>query len=315
MKFYNELLKLSDEEIEKFIKYGIEYLEEKTSAKDYIGYNIEDNYKKVELKTKDNIRKFDICARCFVPGYIKNGTKIVYGISYDNEGNVGNNGSYYYLDTHDYIIDFCKYIKNYEVDNIYDLLDFILEFLMNYYGTFEKMSRDSMFKMLVDNKGKNIKPMNEHGLSWFKGKGNALCTEYSIMAQNILSVFGIQTYLLIGKEKGENDKPGEHAFNIIVDNDSESSKSMLIDFSNYVKIYDYNFEVLGYSPFIGNIDNLDQDFVDSFLNYEKILEFNEHFYYVINDRILKMAVEQKRQYYVDNEIGLDHKTISNCKKK
>ena len=314
MKFYNELLKLSDTEIEELVEYRIEYLEENSDIKDYIGFNIEDNYKKVELETKDNIARFDVSARCFVPGYIKNGTKIVYGISYDNEGNVGNNGSYYYLDTHDYITDFCKYIKNYEIDNIYDLFDYILEFLMNYYGLFEKISRESMFKMLVDNNGKNIKPMNEHGLSWFKGKGNALCTEYSIMAQNILSVFGIQTYLLIGKEKGEKNIPGEHAFNIISIDDSESPKSMLVDFSNYVKIYAYNFEVLGYSPFIGYIDNLDQAFVDSFLNYKEILEFNEHFYYVINDRILKMGVDQKRQYYVDNTIELDN-NISKCKKK
>ena len=76
MKFYNELLKLSDTEIEKLVEYRIEYLEKYSDIKDHIGFNIEDNYKKVELKTKENIARFDIFARCFVPGYIKNGTKI-----------------------------------------------------------------------------------------------------------------------------------------------------------------------------------------------------------------------------------------------
>lgn len=301
MDFYNELKKLSDEDITKLVEYRIKYLEDIATlenARDYVGYNIDHRFSKHELENNGGTNKFDLDMVCFYPGYIKEGVKVIYGIFYDTSGNASNNGHYYYIDTHDYITEFCKMIVKEDIVNEQELFQCILEYLKNYYGYFEKIDRGEMFKLLRDNNDNNIGPKNEHGLSWFKGMGNALCTEYSIMAQNILSVFGINSYLVIGEEKVGKGAGEGHAFNLLSLDDND----ILIDFSNYVKIYDIDFSLLGIVPFIGEIDELNQDFVDRFLGDEKHLVFEDYNYLVIGDVVAKIAYDRNRDYYFSSEV-------------
>ena len=207
MDFYNELINLSDFEIDYLVEQRVKYLDDgKTSENDFIGYKADNNTIKKEVETTESGRSYGIEMRCFHSGYIKENTKIIYGMIYDGDGNISNDGNYYYIDNHDYIKDFCKYISKIEISNEYELFEYLLDFLKEYFGFFEQIGRSEMFKLLVDNYGKNINPINEHGLSWFKGKGNALCTEYSIMAQNILSFFGIDSFLVIGTIKTGDEK-------------------------------------------------------------------------------------------------------------
>lgn len=307
MDFYKELLKLNDEEIDILVDYRVECLENDKEV-DYIGYNAENNFIKHDVVENNNERSYSLDMRCFHGGFIPKNTKVIYGMIYSFDGKVSNEGNYYYIDSHKYIKDFCKYIKNYDIANEYELLDYILDYLKEYFGSIEKISREDMFKLIRDENNHNYNLINEHSLSQFKGKGNALCSEYSIMAQNILSFFGITSYLVIGKIKTGDFDEEAHAFNLI----SINNNDYLIDFSNYVRVLDINFKYLGKSPFIGRIDILDQEFVDALINEEEVLEFDDYNYLVIGDTLAKISFDRKRKYYIDGQLDFG-KTKKKCK--
>lgn len=307
MDFYKELIKLNDKEIDELVDYRIEWLEQDKDV-NYIGYNAENNFVKHDVIENNNERSYNLTMRCFHVGFIPKNTKIIYGMIYSYDGNISNEGNYYYIDSHKYIKDFCKYIKDYDIDNEYELFNYILDFLRDYFGSIEKISRDDMFKLIKDDNNRNYDLINEHCLSQFKGKGNALCTEYSIMAQNLLSVFGITSYLVIGKIKTGDNEEDAHAFNLISVNDND----YLIDFSNYVRVLDVNFEYLGESPFIGKLDVIDQEFVDAFINEEEVLEFDDYNYLVVGNSLAKISFDRKRRYFIDGQLDFG-KIKKKCK--
>ena len=299
MDFYNNLINLSDKETDILVKYRLKHLEDDIEHQDYIGYDVESNFKNYRYNTECE-DSYSINLRCFHPGLIKKNTKIIYGIIFDNKGNVSNDGNYYYIDDHSYINDFCKYIRKVEVKNEDELFEYIHDFLIKYCGCIEQINRSEMFRLLIDDKGRNIKPNKEHALSNFKGKGNALCTEYAIMAQNILSVFGIESYLVIGKIKQGDNDTDYHAFNLV----RTDNKDLLIDFSNSKSVYDINYKLLGYSPFIGEIDEIHEQFIDNFINNEKHLVFEDYDYFIIGNTIAKISYGKNIEYFVDCKIDL-----------
>lgn len=306
MNFYKELLKLNDEEIDILVDYRIDYLEQDKDV-EYIGYNAENNFIKHNVVENDNEKSYSLDMRCFYAGFIPKNTKVIYGMIYGQDGNVSNEGNYYYIDSHKYIKDFCKYIKDYDIENEYELFDYILDYLKDYFGSIEKISREDMFKLIKDENNRNYNLTNEHGLSQFKGKGNALCTEYSIMAQNLLSFFGITSYLVIGKIKTGDYDEEAHAFNLI----SVNNKDYLIDFSNYVRVLDEKFKCLGKSPFMGELDVIDQEFVDALVNEEEVLEFDDYNYLVIGNTLAKISFDRKRRYFIDGQLEFG-KTKKKC---
>ena len=316
MDFYNELINLSDNEIDTLVEERINELDDRnTTEDDFIGYEADNNIIKKEIKYNESGKSYGIDMKCFYSGYIKENTKIVYGMIYDGEGNISNNGSYYYIDTHEYINDFCKYISKIEVSNEYELFEYLIDFLKEYFGYFEKISRNEMFKLIVDNYGRNITPINEHGLSWFKGKGNALCTEYSIMAQNILNVFGIESYLVIGTIKTGNGKPEGHAYNLLkIFNEAGHEKNLLIDFCNHVNTYDINFKLIAPSPFIEELQYLDQEFINELVNNRKHLIFGDYNYMIVGNTLTKLSYDRNRDYYISGDIYYGP-NVKKCKKK
>lgn len=307
MNFYEELLKLNDDEIDILVDYRTKHLE-KDKDISYLGYNAENNFVRHEVVENNSEKSYSLDMRCFYAGFIPKNTKVIYGMIYNRDGDVSNDGNYYFIDNHDYIKDFCKYIKDYEVTNEYELFDFILEYLKNYFGSIEKISREDMFKLIKDENGRNYDLVNEHKLSQFKGKGNALCTEYSIMAQNLMAVFGITSYLVIGKVKTGDYDEEAHAFNLI----SLADKDYLIDFSNYVRVLDTDFKYLGKTPFIGELDVLDQEFVNAFVNEEEVLEFEDYNYLIVGNTLAKISFDRKRNYFIDGQLELD-KPKKKCK--
>ena len=301
MDFYNEIKGLSDDEIDYLVERQIKDLDkEKINDDDYIGYKANNNYTQHEMEENGT---YFVETKCFHSGYINENTKIIFGMTYDIEGNVSNKGNYYYLDNHDYIKEFCKYISKIDVSNEYELFEYLLDFLKEYFGCFEQIDRSEMFKLIVDNNGNSIKPLKEHGLSWFKGKGNAMCTEYSAAAQNILSLFGIECYLVFGTIKTGNEKPGGHAYNILRIYDNEGNeKNLLVDFFNHVKIYDVDFKFIAPSPFIEELEVFDQEFVNEFVNEELHLTFEDYNYMVIGNTLAKIAYFRNRDYYIEEKL-------------
>ena len=324
MNFYRELLKIKDEKLEEFVKERITNKEIESTLynedDNIIGYCLNHNPKisAVTEMDENNDEIFSVDINCFHSGFIKLGTKIVYGMAYDYNGICSNDGRYYYIDDESYIYDFCKMIKNKEIINEYELMDYILEFIRNYFGYeyLQKLDREEMFTMLKNKYNNYYDPINEHGLSWFKGKGNALCSEYSILAQNILTIFGIDSYLIIGREKTGNDNGESHAFNIIdfIEEETDEEIASIVDFSNFVNVYNINFEKCGESPFIAKIKNFDEDFVQELINNEKHLCVEDFAYIIINNNLIHLVYDRNRDYYIANELIPDSYVVKSMKK-
>ena len=302
MDFYDEIINYTKEEARKITNDRINYLEDNSFESNIIGYHIGGKFSKQDLEEKEGKTIFDLDVSCFYPGYIKKGTKIVYGLFYDSLGNASNNGQYYYIDSDNYIYDFVEFIIDKEVINETDLFGYILDFLKEYLGIIEIISREDMFKPILDNKGINIESKN-HKLSCFKGKGNAMCTEYSIMAQNILSVFGIDSYLLIGTQKFDDEEKEWHAFNLVSYRDENDKEvSLLVDFTNHIVIFDQKFNIIAMNPYTKPIDKINQELVNDLMNNNKHLILENYNYFVLGNSIFETTDGKKRDYCLDNSV-------------
>ena len=320
MDFYRKLLELKDEEVKNIVEETIKQKEEESDScnedNNTIGYVLQHNPELEVIINNEEEDDFGVDIICFHPGYVKFGTKVVYGMVYDFRGISSNDGKYYYIDDESYIYDFCNYIRQYDVIDEYELMDYMLEFIRQYFGYFNKNTdREEMFKLLKNSHNKNIEPVKEHGLSWFKDNGNALCSEYSIVAQNLLNVFGIDSYLVIGREKTGDEKGESHAFNIVdfVEDESKEEVHALVDFANFVTIYDLDFNECGESPFIGLLEDFSDEFVDQLINDEKHMTFEDYSYVIVNDRLVHLVYDRKRDYYIANGLIPDSFTVKRKK--
>ena len=318
MYFYDMIKDMSDEEIEKHLSYEIRDLESisklNNNGSDTIGYVLSYNPSMFNIPLNETEMKVPIQVRCFYGGYVPKGMKVVYGFSVDKNCAVSNSGMYYMIDDDSYIYDFCKYIRDQEVYNEVDFFDHVLAFLENYFGNDKRHSRDEMFKMILKSNKTYYDPIKEHKFSDFRGKGNAMCTEYAIMANNILSVFGYDSYVVIGQEKDEKTGLELHAFNFIsYTNENYERESALIDFANSVSVFDHKFNKICNSPYIMHLDKFDNEFVDDFICNELHLVNKDYYYVVIGNSLMQLVTDKNRDYYVSSKILV--KKMSNERQK
>ena len=297
-----DLIKIcSDNELENIVRDRIVYLEELYEYElDNIGFQVD--YNPSNCVFLDNNNEFGYGVLCIYRGYIPKNTKITYGVINNiASGLVYNGGRYYYLDDDSYIVDFCKFIRNADVLDEYDLFDYTLLFLQRYFGCFERINREDMFKMIYNESGLFLDPVGEHKFSDFKKKGSALCSEYSIAAQNILSVFGFDMYVVLGAQGSERKDYESHAYNLISYTEEETSCEInaLIDFSNSVVVMNSKLEKVCRSPFIEYIDHIDSEFLDDLMNNDKHLMFDNYDLILFSNSIMKCTNGEIRDYYID----------------
>ena len=290
---------LNDKELEEFYNERTEFLEKnKDDLKTYtIGYGLDYNPSAFNLLDfEEDVPKVELTAG--FNGYIPLGTKVVYGMVYNENAKVTSNyGHYYYIDDNSYILDFIKSIKGKDIDSIYELFDSIYEFIYDYFGYIETISREDMMKLVVKNDTAFYKPVEEHKYSIFKGKGNGQCSEISIMAQNILSFLGINSKLIIGSHKMENDEMEGHAYNLVEYEEDEEDKSILIDFAASVFVINLNYKVIGYAPFMHYLDEDINDTFKKLINGESITA-NDYAYIIDKKAIWVMEQENHREYSI-----------------
>ena len=307
MEFYYELMNTNEEHREDLIRKRIDEKEEiaRSYQKDVIGYRVGEQS---GYCLDPDGKSVCVNVRCFHQGFIPTNCKIVYGAHFKSDGFASNRGNYYYLDNHDYIKEFCRFVTKYELNDEFDFFDTVLVFLRDYFGMIPSQDREKMFQLMVDSKGEYLSPNNEHTMDWFRGNGNAMCTEYSVMAQNIMSFFGFESYVVIGQEKTDGYKEESHAFNIVSfygEGDIEPTH-MILDYSGFVNVYDLKFHKIAESPYIGYLENLDDDLLEDILLNEKHLVYDDYNYMVVGDRVFHLAFDRKRDYYVSNTITADH---------
>ena len=310
MDILKEIEKLNEEELKKYTENRINNLEDESIKYnpniDTIGFKLDYNPTNYHLLDKEDIKSLEIKVRCFYSGYIPKGIRIVYGMEYHNGSLATNNGNYYYVDDDSYIYDFCRLIRDKEVVNEYELFDYILEFIDHYFGNIKMLpERDEMQRLILEKENYFYKPVNEHSFTAFKGRGNAMCTEYSLMAQNIMSFFGIESYYVIGKQEDKLNGVENHAFNLINYNEDKTNKEkhFLIDYINPVKIYDYNYNNVGKSPFMGKLERIDQEFVNDLLNNNTHMSFKVYAYYILGNSLFKIGGDLYKDYYIDTTLN------------
>lgn len=306
MNIYNMIRDMDDEEIEKYLSYEIYSLENRSKQNnkgDIIGYNLPCLPTKCDLLKRDVDDEFLVSVRCFYGGYVPKEVKIVYGFSSNNNGVFSNEGMYYVMDDDSYLYDFCKYIRNIDVVNEKDFFEYVLLFIKNYFGFFKDRSRDEMFQLILTKDNTFYEPVKEHKFSDFKRKGNAMCSEYTVMANNILSVFGFDSYIIVGQEKSDEDDEDCHAFNLVsyVDGNYERIDA-LIDFAYSVDVVDINFNKIGESPYIIYLDDLNDEFVDDLINNELHLIDYDYDLMIMGDKLLQLINDKKRDYFIGSKL-------------
>ena len=136
-------------------------------------------------------------------GFIPKDVRIIYSCEGDSNGFAVNNGCYYYIDNDEYIYEFCEYIKQIDLKNTLDFFLHLRLFIDRYFYNLKNdgVPRQEYHKPIVDLHEQNIPRKDGHRFLDFKDANNAECSEYSAMAENILSIFGYQTIFLDGSVK------------------------------------------------------------------------------------------------------------------
>ena len=113
------------------------------------------------------------------------------------------------------------------------------------YGMETTTTDEEYFDMLKKNK-----------IGDLKGKGAAECTERSALVQQILSIFGIESYYCMGCVDYNRQEP--HCFNIV----KRKKDYALLDYSLPVASYNDDGNIVAYYPFIASLTNEEfEDFI------------------------------------------------------
>lgn len=310
MSYLDDIKDLEDNELEEFVYNRITLLEEEAKDNseddfDTIGYLLEKNKTNKIIYDVDEDLNCEI--RCLYNGYIRKGLRMVYGATYNEYGKFSSAGCYYYVDCDDYLLDFCKYIKDVDLIDEYDLFTEIKVFLDYYFGKGRKtLDREDMFKLIYKDEDSFYDPIVEHGISWFKDKGNALCSEYSILAQNILTFFGINTSLVMGRVEQDDKEAESHAYNLISYHSDKYDEDVnaLIDFADCTHVVDMNYNTIGTAPYIYEMEELNDELLDDLLENQKPIVCEDYIYMMMGNELIPLTFDSNRNYFINVEIPI-----------
>ena len=292
MDFYNMIKNLDDEQLKELISFKID--EARYQAKDipkrFIGIDCDIN----PCITLDGEQELD--SQALWQGFIPEDVKIIYSFVPNEEGYTVNNGCYYYIDDNKYLYEFSKYIKEKDIKDDIDFLTYVYKFIDQYFNSFieKDLNRNKMHQPLVDAFGKYITPNIGHHFKDFKSLNNAECSEYSAMAQNILSIFGYTTIYFGGAVNSIYGRGG-HAFNLSLINE----KPCIIDFTIPVETYSFDGKI-DYTPFLGNIKDFSTESLKKHLLEYIPYEFPDYYCINVNNKIIMITNGHKRGYIVGN---------------
>ena len=283
----------TDEELRELAKEAIEVFTEEAQQNNlctnYLGDNI-GIYPKLIVDDEEHYESNNVWY-----GYVPKGVRVTYGRFKDEGVNQFTNfGYYYYIDDDDYVYDFFKLI--YEEDNIEDENDIIIlvqEFIENLFeNSMEPKSRQYMHALFRNSDNVCYKPIREHKFSDFYHNGSAMCSERALLAQNLLSLLGLNVVYI-------NDF--NHAYNIYIPSDKEyeeTNKAFVLDFSTTIPCYDLTFECIARIPFYGSIKDFDKRAEDIFCGKERV-KFPNYMLIKTRDKTYAKVIGKDRDYGVD----------------
>jgi len=282
---YNDkAIELSSEELYKYIETTIKE-KEKTGPKGYtIGFNIGINPEK-KIYSSNTLEELNEVMYEW-DGYIPLGTRIVYNKWFES-GNYFNKGSYYYIDDNTYINEFVEFIGDEDFVSDEDLINTIHVFLEYKLGrNIDGRRKEDIHRLLCNRDGIFYKPTREHSIKDFYNNGSATCIEYAIMGQNILSIFGYNSKLLI---------VDNHAFQVL----EIDGMYYLLDFAKTTGIYNINMELICKIPYFSCIGDLENDWLEKFFNEGEEIRLKEYFIQNVGNSFIKYETNTDRVYSVD----------------
>lgn len=196
----------------------------------------------------------------------------------------------YNMQTTDFMYEFAHSIKQNNINSTSSLIKNIEEFIDLYFGMpGDEDIRDTILEERANNTTTDEEywtALENSELGYFKNKEAAMCTERSALAQQILSLFGIESYYCMGcVDLGHKQEP--HCFNIV----KRVKDYAVLDYSCIVPEYNKDGTLEGYCPFVGLLSN--EEFKE-FINNGTIKSFSNYEY--IDDK--KVTTMGKRSYVV-----------------
>ena len=319
----------NDEELyyltKKLIKEAMKEVKGVNRYRGLIGTKSEINQKEIDFDPNQNERiSFSVP---FWDGYIPLGTKIVYGIACGKGFTFDSNcGYYYYVDDDSYVYDFIKSIKDWEIDDPFDLISIINGYVRKLFENyFNPVKRMDMHKLLLEKDFHFFEPIKEHSIKDFYGNGSAQCTEYALVASNLLSVMGFPVYYCMDTS---------HAFNVFFNlNEEDEYDGYILDYSDSIDVYDELGNYIGRYPYfekiktkekkyiilndesivevdVPNEEEKDEDFFEDFVNNGKRVRLNDMFAVRINGHLYKAIKNNDRDYGVECNKVEDKKVLT-----
>lgn len=270
----------SDEEADSIIKEEIDKANNNSTKIDTLGFL--------------NISK----ANSLFKGFIPLDTRIKYA---------NLNMETYSMNTTDFFYDFAHFVRKNKI-NKKGMLVHNLEYFINYYFGFPgKMDRETIFNTVAwqtsTTDEEYFEALKNNKLGDLKGKGAAQCTERGALAQQILNLFGTETYYCMGCIDLGNRQMG-HCFNIA----KRENDYALLDYSMPVTSYDQNGNVIAYYPFVGIMTN---DEFEDFITNGVLKDFDNYEY--INGK--RADLNTQRTYVIGSfEIQKEQSETSGIKK-
>lgn len=196
----------------------------------------------------------------------------------------------YGMESTDFIYEFVHFIKKYNINNKASLIYNLEYFVNSYFGFPGKIDRETIFNDIAwqttTTDEEYFKALENNKLGDLKGKGAAQCTERGALVQQILSIFGTESYYCMGcVDLG--DRQEGHCFNIV----KRKNDYALLDYSVPIVSYKEDGSVRAYYPFVGTLTN--EEFLD-FVNNGVIKSFDD--YYMNGSQYEKAGT--KRMYVV-----------------
>ena len=269
MDLLTQIITCKDEELKEIIDNALANAIKESTPKEKLGF--------IDTTTAITIHK----------GFIHPETKIQY-----TKGSIYN----YSMRTRDFYYEFAKYIKNNRTPNIGNLIKNIETFINYYFGvnkTEEDNRDDYLFSItlaVTETDEEAFKLIDELEIGSLKGKRVAMCTEKASLAQNLISLFGIETYWCMGN-LNNNGKEEAHCFNIV----KAKNNYMLLDYSVPCPVL-IEGTLKDWAPFQGEV-GLEE--LNDVLNGQT-KEYRNYTYLIKNNKLSKIYDETIRTYKVED---------------
>ncbi len=179
----------------------------------------------------------------------------------------------YGMETTDFIYDFAHFVRKYNINSKGALISTLEYYVNNYFGFPGKVSREEIFESKAWNSTTTdeeyFAALANNKLGDLKGLGAAECTERGALAQQILSIFGFESYYCMGC-LDQGDRQEGHCFNVV----KRQNDYAVVDYSIPVATYNPDGTIRSYLPFVGVLTN--EEFLD-FVNNGTIKTFNNYY--------------------------------------